>query len=387
MSDGTKIEWSDTTWNPVLGCDKVSPGCFRCYAIIQANIRAANPHPRVAEAFAGLTERTDHGLDWTGRVNLLPERLEQPLSWRKPRRVFVNSLADLFHESVPTEFIARVFAVMANCPQHTFQVLTKRHGRMRALLNETSFKLAVMRQARDTHPARMSPMWPLHNVWLGVSAEDQHWAQIRVHALLATPAAVRWVSAEPLLGPIDLRNLKARNGALIDALCGDVKTPAGEIYAACPGSVSWVVCGGESGSGARPMHPDWARSLRDQCQDTRVPFLMKQWGEWGPAPWVVRVCDPDAGWQGTATELAAAKADAEARGATHVHTGNSYEQDGQTVWHLYEPSHKPWSLERTSLGPGSHEPIRRWGKKAAGRELDGRIWDEYPRTYAAAVPA
>lgn len=282
MSDKTGINWTNASWNPILGCDRVSPGCDSCYAISQARIRAANPNPRVAAAFAGLTERTDAGVDWTGTVNLLPERLEQPLQWRKPRKIFVNSLADLFHESVPDEFIARVFAVMAATPHHTYQLLTKRHARMRSLLSRGTlgtdgFPDRVEEAMAEFTHASLDE-WPLPNLWLGVSAEDQHWAAIRVHALLATPAAVRWVSAEPLLGPVDLRNLQVRGNVFIDALCGDVKTGEGEIYAACPGSVSWVVCGGESGARARPMRPEWARSLRDQCQAAGVPYWFKQTG-------------------------------------------------------------------------------------------------------------
>lgn len=331
MSDKTGINWSDATWNPVLGCKRVSPGCDSCYAISQARIRAANPNPKVAAAFAGLTERVEGGTDWTGRVNLLSERLEQPLHWRKPRKIFVNSLADLFHDSVPDEFIVQVFAVMGACPQHVFQLLTKRHGRMRALLSSDRFRLAVIRAARDRHPHRMAPMWPLRNLWLGVSAENQQWATTRVHALLATPAAVRWVSAEPLLGPVDLRNLQVRKNTFIDALCGDVKTGDGEIYAACPGSVSWVVAGGESGAKARPMHPDWARSLRDQCQAARVPFWFKQWGS---HRWVA---------------------------------GSRFDEATQCwVDHGIVP-------QRVSV-------------KLAGRELDGRTWDEFPRE-ARAVTA
>jgi protein gp37 len=328
MSDNTKIEWSEATWNPILGCSKVSPGCDHCYAITQATIRGGNPHPKVAAAFAGLTERTEGGQDWTGRVNLLTERLTQPLSWRKPKRIFVNSLADLFHEDVPDDFIVQVFAVMASAQRHSFQVLTKRHGRMRSLLSSSAFQAAVTSAAarllRVGQPDfRALDVWPLPNVWLGVSAEDQHWAAIRVHALLATPAAVRWVSAEPLIGPIDLRNLQVRNGVLLDALWGDVKTAAGEIYAACPGSVSWVVAGGESGAGARPMRPEWAQSLRDQCQGARVPFLFKQWGAYR---WVA---------------------------------GSRWDEATQCwVDHGIVP--------------------QRVSKKLSGRMLDGRTWDEYP---------
>lgn len=356
MSDSSGINWTDATWNPVLGCARVSPGCDSCYAISQARIRAANPHPKIAAAFEGLTDRVDGRLDWTGRVNLLPERLAQPLSWRKPRKIFVNSLADLFHDDVPDAFIAEVFSVMARAQQHTFQVLTKRHGRMRSLLSRPSF--------RD-NLAHWAP-WPLPNVWLGVSAEDQHWAAIRVHALLATPASVRWVSAEPLLGPVDLRNLQVRPNTFIDALCGDVKTSGGEIYAACPGSVSWVVAGGESGAKARPAHPDWLRSLRDQCRATRVPFWMKQWGEWGPAPWRV---DRETGESDDAY-----KARAEAACATHALPAWAHDYDMQPL----TPGHKPWSPERTSL-PAGQAPIRRWGRKATGRELDGETWAQFPR--------
>ncbi|GII28262.1 DUF5131 family protein [Planotetraspora mira] len=142
--------------------------------------------------------------------------------------------------------------------------------------------------------------------------------------------------------------------------------------------IDWVIVGGESGPDARPMHPAWARSLRDQAVAAQVPFHFKQWGEWGPAPFVVRVCDPKVGWQGTDAELAEAKKQSEAAGATHVHTGNYYVKDGRTMWHIHEIGHKPWSLERVALSDGM-EPIRRWGKKAAGRVLDGRIWDEQPR--------
>jgi protein gp37 len=326
MSTNSRIEWTEATWNPILGCTKVSPGCDHCYAITQATIRAGSPHPKVAEAFAGLTERTDAGMDWTSRVNLLPERLMQPVKCRKPKRWFVNSLADMFHDDVPDKFIAEVFAVMAWAGWHTFQLLTKRHGRLRSLMNDPAFVELVRRAYRALYgagaPAR-DIEWPLPNVWIGVSAEDQHWAATRVHALLQTPAAVRWVSAEPLLGPIDLRNLKARNGALIDALCGDVKSPDGEIYAACPGSVSWVVAGGESGPGARPMQPDWARALRDQCRDAGVAFLFKQWGA---HRWVA---------------------------------GSRWDEETQCwIDHGAVPQRVP--------------------KKLAGRTLDGRTWDEYP---------
>lgn len=324
MSDKSKIEWTDATWPVTVGCDHVSPGCDNCYAARLASGRLAHQ-----PAYAGLAE---HG-KFNGTVRCLPDRLDWPLRWRKPRRIFVCSMSDLFHEAVPDEFIAQVFAVMAACPQHTFQVLTKRHGRLRSLANGPLSAMAyeVAGDRGWDHLLERNWTYPLPNVWIGVSAEDQHWAEIRVHALLQVPAAERWVSAEPLLGPIDLRNLKAGNGALIDALSGDVKTPGGEIYAACPGSVTWVVAGGESGAKSRPMRPEWARSLRDQCQSARVPYLFKQWGS---HRWV---------------------------------------------------AHSAWD-EATQCWVDSGIEPQRVPVKLAGRELDGRTWDEYPRA-AGAVPA
>ncbi len=332
MADNTTIEWSDTTWNPMLGCTRVSAGCDRCYAITQATIRAGNPHPKVSAAFAGLTERRDGRMDWTGQINLLPKRLAHPLTWRKPRRVFVNSLSDLFADEVPASYIARIFAVMARTPQHTYQILTKRHARMRSLisgLDGSGHPLLEAADDEDTARALYDAPWPLPNVWLGVSVEDQKWANIRIPALLETPAAVRWLSCEPLLGPIDLTEVAigvryANRG--FNALAGD---PA----------IQWVVVGGESGPGARPMSPVWARSLRDQCVAAQVPYFFKQWGEWAPN-----------GWRGI---------------------GNTN------------------SRERL-VGPvlddlGHREVIERVGKKRAGRLLDDRTWDEYPAAQAVAA--
>lgn len=411
MSTVTRIEWADRTWSPLIGCDRVSPGCDRCYAMGTARIRQFNPNPKIAAAFAGTTSN-DGGVDWTGKVNMLDGRLTEPLAWKKPAKIFVNSMSDLFHKDVPVEFIAKVFAVMALTPQHTYQILTKRHARMRSVLSNPDFEQQVDR-ALLTVPefsqfeitGRTWPLpkagWPLPNVHLGVSVENQKWADIRIPALVDTPAAVRFISAEPLLGPVDLSAWMPAGFA--SWRCQECRRfYAGQLQQHCPhcgtegfwtGShagngrpngqpIDWVIVGGESGHGARAMHPNWARSLRDQCVAADVPFLFKQWGEWAPAPFVVRVCDPKVGWQGTDEELAVAKADSEARGATHVHTGNWYEKDGERKYHLHEVGHKPWSLERCGLS--DHEaPMRRWGKKRAGRELDGRTWDQYPSGGAA----
>ncbi len=357
----TSIEWATDVWNPTTGCDRTSPGCDHCYALTLA---------KRLKGMGSTKYQTDGDPRTSGPgfgVAVHPDALDVPLRWTKPRKVFVNSMSDLFHDKVPDEFIAEVFAVMALASQHIFQLLTKRHARMRSLLRSEDFAQAVndamvhwaVAELRDSPMLDRAPNafdGPLPNLWLGVSTENQHWANIRIPALLDTPAAVRWVSAEPLLGPVDLRDC---NG--VDSVERDWSGGMGAPHPL----LNWIVCGGESGPNARPMHPDWARSLRDQCQAADVPFFLKQWGEWGPAPWSVRI--PNAG-DLTKDELAAAKADAEARGATHCL---------QTSGHLYQPDHKPWSMERDPDGdyPGA---IRRWGKKAAGRELDGRTHDAYP---------
>ena len=301
MSDKTEISWTDATWNPVVGCTKVTAGCDNCYAIRTARRMTANPNPLVSQAYAG----TEAGGEWTGKVNLLANRLDQPLRWRKPRRIFVNAQSDLFHKDVPDEFIARVFAVMALTPRHTFQVLTKRHGRMRSLLRSSDFRSAVEDAIKGMVAAHRTERtwyaaWPLPNVWLGVSVEDQRWADIRIPALLDTPAAVRWLSCEPLLGSVKLSDHIDRWSDDDPGTCdwGHCSRPAVAVrrdYAHDdPGCVcmlpvcrehrglDWVVVGGESGPGARPMHPDWARTLRDQCAAIGVPYFFKQWGEHGP---------------------------------------------------------------------------------------------------------
>lgn len=210
MGAESKIEWTDTTWNPVRGCSRVSPGCDNCYAMRQAhrfNHEAQDGARRGLGAYDGLTTIRRGKVDWSGRVRLVPEMLGAPLRWRKPRRVFVNSMSDLFHESLSDEQIAAVFGAMACCSRHTFQVLTKRAKRMREWIGWADGHRDTIHHAFSvaTGRAGMRPWdWPLPNVWLGVSAEDQQRADERIPDLLATPAAVRFVSAEPLLGPIDL---------------------------------------------------------------------------------------------------------------------------------------------------------------------------------------
>lgn len=302
MSDGTRIEWTDATWNVVIGCDKVSRGCDHCYAIRTATRMTSNPNPKVSEPYAGTVKAGE----WTGRVNLIEDRLTLPLRWRKPRRVFVNAQSDLFHKSVADEFIARVFAVMALTPRHTFQVLTKRPARMRSLLRSVEFADLLGECIAEVNDGRAeySISFPLPNVHIGVSVEDQKTADLRIPILLDTPAAVRWLSCEPLLGPVDLTDhvdrWREEDGGECDwGHCSEAAVAVRRDYShqdpvfacmlpvcAAHRGLDWVVVGGESGPGARPMHPDWARSLRDQCAATGVPFLFKQTGsvlarEWG----------------------------------------------------------------------------------------------------------
>lgn len=271
----TKIEWSTHVWNPVTGCSPVSEGCRNCYA------------RRMAQRLKG---RCGYPSDDPFRVTLRPERLEEPFKWKKPRRVFVNSMGDIFHEDVPYEFLDRVFAVMGRSQHHVFLLLTKRPDRMQAYLKagryEQILDIAYNLNFRPegmgmgiSNPKNMQ-WWP--NVWLGVTAENQQAADERIPILLQIPAAVRFVSCEPLLGPIDLRHIQT-DVVEIDSLTGDhgVYRPLAGVSEK---KLNWVIVGGETGPGARPMNPDWVRSLRDQCQAAGVPFFMKQMSKREPIP-------------------------------------------------------------------------------------------------------
>jgi protein gp37 len=258
MPGSTTIEWTDANWNPVTGCTKVSAGCDHCYA------------EAFAERFRGVPGHPyEQGFD----LRLWPDRLVIPLHWRKPRRIFVNSMSDLFHAGVPEVFIERVFATMAACPQHTFQVLTKRPRRMQAVVASPEFAAGVKRAVADTHlPGRKPgvappdwPGWPLPNVWLGVSVESQEVAW-RIDWLARTLAAVRFLSCEPLLAPLDLTPWLWEEAG--PEWAG--KNPSPDL--------GWVIVGGESGPGHRPIDPGWVWRIRDDCRSAGVPFFFKQWG-------------------------------------------------------------------------------------------------------------
>lgn len=294
MGSKTNISWTAThhadgtitpgsTWNPLLGCSKVSPGCAKCYAVRQSHRMASNPNAKIAAANAGLTARHANGqLDWTGRINLLPDRLDQPLRWKEPRLIFVNSLSDLFHPDVPEEFILRVFDAMRRAHWHTFQVLTKRPERMADIVSHLSWasdpdgKQVGWFAYRGTPGGHVLP-----NVWLGTSVEDQKAADQRLPWLLKTPAQVRFLSCEPLLGPVDLRTVAwpvAPEIAFSGVLTDPTEVDDWRYWMRKDDGIHWVIAGGESGPGYRPLNLDWARSLRDQCAAAGVPFHFKQIG-------------------------------------------------------------------------------------------------------------
>lgn len=268
------------------------------------------------QPYEGLTRIINGRPQWVAKVRCIPEMLELPLHWTRPRRIFVNSMSDLFHEDVPDHFITDVFRVMARAHWHTFLVLTKRPERMRDYMGSDS-ALEFDQAGEDRTFREENAAWPLPNVWLGVSVEDQSTADERIPLLHQTPAAVRWISAEPLLGPVDI---------------GPWLSVQLSLASEDPRSFSridWLVVGGESGPDARPMNPDWVRSLRDQCVAAGVAFFFKQWGAWAPSMAEVR----------------------------------------------------KYVTDRIDVGNGT--VVSRVGKKAAGRELDGRTWDEYPALLAS----
>lgn len=315
----SKIEWTETTWNPVLGCSKVSEGCRNCYAMTMS-ARIANagrqktaegkPLSTVEKAYMQVVPEDHSGKflpRWNNNIVLVPDRLEDPLRWQKSRMVFVNSMSDLFHPGVPFEFIAAVFGVMAYCKDHTFQILTKRPERMAEFFTwigegqiktqdgqsldwDEPMKCIRFATSKVKHPDTFlmgltnmpGREWPLPNVWLGTSVEDQRAADERIPHLLKCPAKVRFLSCEPLLGPVNLNESwhKMPSGG---RSLWQLRNHSDNIH--------WVIAGGESGHNAQPMHPEWARSLRDQCVEAGVAFFFKQWGELVHAS-VYRECVP-----------------------------------------------------------------------------------------------
>lgn len=328
MTNKCKIEWvaelarqrgmAPKSWNPVIGCSRASEGCRNCYA---AGIAHRFGHHGFG-VYAGMTERDQDGTPrFNGKIDFSEKRLMEPLRWRNPAVVFAGDMADLFHDNVTDAMLDRIFAVMAQRPDCLFLLLTKRPERMREYLNDAATPIRIASASVDiavgdmrwSNPCGTEDWWPLPNVWLGVTAEDQPAANARIQHLLATLAVKRFVSVEPMLGPVDIGI--ATGGWLPEE---GLRTK----------NLDWVICGGESGPNARPMPPDWPRLVRDQCQAAGVPFFFKQWGEWAPTE--------------RANEL----------------DGRRYREMEEWV----EPTYGMYCI----------------GKKAAGRLLDGREWDEAP---------
>ncbi len=326
MADGTKIEWAEATWSPITGCAVLSPGCKHCYAMKLAGGRMRH-HP----SRRGLTTETKGGPVWNGEVRFNEGWLDQPLRWKRGRMIFVCAHADLFYERVPNEWIDRIFSVMALAPQHTFLVLTKRAKRMREYLTADGG-------------------YDAPNVWLGVSVEDQAHADERIPDLLDTPAAKRFISAEPLLGPIGLERVHVGEGMRVSVLRRTHRLD---------NTIDWVIVGGESGSHARPMLRSWARSLRDQCAAAGVAYFHKQNGEWIDADELL-----DYMWA----------------------------QHGVVTFGIGGPEWLPdrplnYAEAEIVAGLAGDRPYEhhsdgttliRVGKRAAGRLLDGRLWDQMP---------
>jgi protein gp37 len=279
VGNKSSIEWTEATWNPTTGCDRTSPGCDHCYALTMARRLKAMGNPKYQADGDPATSGPGFG------ITAHPEQLALPYGWKTPRTIFVNSMSDLFHPKIPDDFIEKVFEVMKDTPRHTYQVLTKRSQRL----------------------AKIAPRltWP-KNVWMGVSIESDSYA-FRANHLREVPAEVRFISAEPLLGPLPRLDLA---------------------------SINWLIAGGESGVGARPMHPDWVRDLRDRCVESDVAFFFKQWGAWVPN---------------------------RERGALPVSVEGEF-VDGTPVLAV----------------PGAPVTMRRLGKGAAGRKIDRRVWSQMP---------
>lgn len=325
----SKIEWTDQTLNPAVGCSPVSPACDNCYAVRMATRLAANP--KTALRYDGVVADGS----WTGRVNLFPEVMEKALRRKRPTRFFVGSMTDLFHPNIPLHFLDKIFAYMCVAPQHVFQILTKRPERMREYAS-SMYTVGWKRRLQMQLPPELqrSKVWrdcnsPVANVWLGVTAENQLQADKRIPALIETPAAVRFVSVEPCLGEVHLEPYLLSS---YDKAAHDAQMTGEELRT---DKLDWVICGGETGPGSRPMHPDWARSLREQCDTWGTPFFFKQWGGWGFAG-------------GDCTHF--------------LHTNGALRTMGQ----------------RGADGKGEW-PCARVGKKKAGHLLDGREWREFPK--------
>jgi len=370
MGDKTKIEWTSASWNPTRGCTKVSAGCKLCYAETQAKRFCGAGQP-----YEGTIERGR----WNGKVRLVPEKLLRPVRWQRPRYIFVNSMSDLFHEDIPDEYILAVFGVMSAARHHQFQVLTKRPERAARwfawaekqwsgperwkvgdpYVDDVLFAAAEQTAPHDMHWPRRWEMtlarndWPLPNVWIGVSVENQETADTRIPWLLRIPAVIRWLSMEPLIGGVTIAKwLGTVHEDSVGIANLDQSIPAAlgvPFHDPWLRGVDWVVVGGESGGRhARPLHPTWARTIRDECANDNVPFFFKQWGE--HAPW----------------------------SDDHFDTG-AYPDGEDALFWMHDNGAQAGLVSSTHATNEKWHPFLSVGKGAAGRLLDGRLHDDLPR--------
>jgi protein gp37 len=353
MGDKTGIPWCDASWNYTAGCDAdpISPGCDNCYARMMAHRMGGE-----GQHFEGLAT----GSGWTGKVGCYANLLTQPIRWQKPRHIFVGSMGDLFSDGVPDYMIDQTFGVIAACElhearNHLFMVLTKRPGRLRkyleapGVLERWAAAAGHIMEDGDRYLDLIPRLqWPLPNVWLGTSAEDQQRYDERAGEILMAPAVERFVSIEPMLGPISIQHKPDGRNCVV---CGDTDHQLWECHHSKGATFDWVICGGESGQRARPLHGDWVRSLRDQCAwpSKPVSFMFKQWGTWGPVDWY-----------------------SQATHAVRAHDGRFHKLD-----------HEPMSVSRVKSSPSEWQGIAKLGKKVAGNLLDGETHMNRPLYFAS----
>ncbi|MGP0171308.1 DUF5131 family protein [Pseudomonas sp. NCHU5208] len=404
MAGKTDIEWSEASWNPLRGCSRLTPGCQTCYAeTTAARIISMDRGRGVPEGLGSYDGLLARGGQWNGTIREATNVLDQPLRWTTGRLIFVNSMSDLFHENVSTETLDRIFAVMLACEafgdrKHIFQVLTKRAERMLQYLQSRSdvehlqawakagdtfinvkgradsfsqlvFDLAARERNEDGSASSEGPaipwgytknLYPLPNLWLGVSVENQACAEARVPLLMRSPAAVRWISAEPLLGSVDL------------SAWLEIGSLASELGLSNPG-IDWVVVGGESGDKARPMHPAWARGLRDQCAAATVPFLFKQWGRWFTKAYTMS--DRKAVFREfTSYQQWINKAQTWVNGGICLDKHGVELRNGADMARARDADGFPVIVMHSV------------GKRNSGRELDGKLHDEYPPNHLRGAP-
>ena len=356
----SKIEWTDKTWNPITGCTKISAGCANCYAErMSKRLAGLGGYPKKDPFRPGL----EHPKQWL-----------KPCKWKKPRLIFVCSMGDLFHKDVSFDLVHKVLAVAINEPRHTFILLTKRPERMYEFITHYRHDGHHVFSDRVTpyNPSRNKQAyllldhkqdWPLANLWLGGSAENQAALDARAPYVISTPSALWFMSLEPLIGPIDLRPRPNPDTCIV---CGEgPDAPHNHPFGYRNRGLDWIIVGGETGPGARPMHPEWVRKIRDQCAQAGIPFFFKSWGEYGPSGVDLQTGEPT-------FRMFQNKAQWVNKARTWMLPGDiCLDMTGRI-------------LRKGADFDGARYPVaimRKMGKKAAGNLLDGQVWDQFPDHY------